>query len=110
MKNPPGGRIMMIHGSNDGPNRLMPRRLPLPRISRGAPISSRATMKPALVPTASSTARPTGCLDANASCRPRMMQLTTMRATKAPSCRWMSGTIASSIMSATVTNVAMMST
>ncbi len=45
--------------------------------------------------------------EANASWRPRIMQLTTMSAMKAPSALWISGTTASSVMSAMVTNVAM---
>ncbi len=63
-------------------------------------------MKPRPVPAASRIARPTGCLDANASCRPRIMQLTTMSAMKAPSARWISGTTAFSTRSAIVTKVA----
>ena len=70
-------------------------------MSRCAPIT------PAPVPIAPRADPPPGRWPAHASCRPRMMQLTTMRAMKAPSARWISGTTAARIRSAIVTNVAM---
>lgn len=99
---------MITQGSKAGPNRLTPRNVPLPSTSRTEPMMSSAIMNPMPMPTASSTDRPTGFLPAKASWRPRMMQFTTMSATKAPSALWMSGTSACSANSAIVTKVAMM--
>jgi hypothetical protein len=64
-------------------------------------------MNPIPVPKASSSERPTGRFEAKASWRDRIMQFTTMSATNAPSCLCTTGTMASRLMSATVTNVAM---
>jgi hypothetical protein len=59
------------------------------------------------VPRASRAERPTGRFEAKASCRPRIMQFTTIRAMKAPSALWISGTTALRIRSTRVTKVAM---
>src|SRR5574341_652858 len=85
VKKPPGGSTMMTHGSYRGPKRLTPRNVPLPSTSRTEPMISRVITNPIPMPTASSTERPTGFFPAKASWRPRMMQFTTIRATKAPS-------------------------
>ncbi len=58
--------------------------LPVPRISRKPPIITSAMVKPIPVPMASSKERKTLCLAENASWRPRIMQLTTIRAINAP--------------------------
>jgi hypothetical protein len=108
VKNPPGGRIMITHGSKCGPRTAWPRKVPLPRISRTDPIMSSATMKPMPEPTASRIERHTVFFEANASWRPRIMQFTTISAMNAPSSLWITGTTALSTRSAMVTNVAMM--
>ena len=64
-------------------------------------------MKPKPVPTASRSERLTVLRLANASWRPRIMQFTTIRAMNAPSALCSPGVSASSVMSAIVTNVAM---
>ncbi len=58
---------------------VMPNRLPLPRISRMQPMSSRVKVKPMPMPRPSRADSTTWCLVANISARPRMMQLTTIR-------------------------------
>jgi len=70
-------------------------------------MATKAMRKPTPVPNASREARPTGRREANASCRPRIMQFTTINAMNAPRALWMSGTSASRAMSTTVTKVAM---
>src|SRR3989304_1986078 len=62
---------------------------------------------PTLLPAASSTERQTGWREAKASCRPRMMQFTTISGTNGPIALWMTGCVAWSVMSAMLTNVAM---
>ena len=100
----------MTQGSNRGPRTSKPRSLPAPRSSRTPLSRRRMIVKPAAVPRASSSDRATLFREANASARPRMMQLTTMSATKGPSCLWTTGTAASRSRSASVTKVAMIST
>ena len=88
MRNPPGGRIMTTQGSKLGAEQRIPRTtLPLPEDLAHAPQRrSGRTANPTPMPSGVGQREPDRVrLEANASCRPRIRQLTTISEMKAPS-------------------------
>ncbi len=81
-----------------------------PSTSRTDPMSTRAIVKPTPMPIASAIDSRIGFFDANASARPRITQLTTMRAMKAAISWCAAGSSACRVKSATVTKVAITTT
>ena len=65
---------------------------PLPRISRTAPITVSASVKPRPMPTPSRIESSGEFFEAKASARPRMMQFTTISGMKTPSAPYSAGT------------------
>ena len=83
-----------------------PKKLPLPKNSRMMPMIVRATVKPSPVATPSTALSRTGFLLANASARPKMIQLTTMSGKKTPMESYKSGIYFSRTILSKVTIVA----
>ena len=83
--NAPAGKIMTTHGKHSEFSvtgmTVIVNSSPAPNSSRTLARATSAPMKPTLIPSVSRMDGRTGFLDANASWRPRMMQLTTMRGT-----------------------------
>jgi len=84
-KKPPGAMVRMPMGFSWNQGMGMPHQLPPPRISRMVAIEQMASVKPRPMPSPSIAESMTPCLLAYISARPRMMQLTTMRARYTPS-------------------------
>ena len=78
-KKPPGGEEKMAMVSSPSGSTWMPKKVPMPRISRMEPMITRVRVKPRPMPSPSRAESTTVFLEANSSARPRMMQLTTIR-------------------------------